>query len=100
MEWFWTHYVRSPTDGIHPYCSPLLAPDHAGLPPAFIVTAEFDPLRDDGRCTPASSRPPGFRVHLHNYEGMIHGFFWMSGIMDQSRALVDEVGKEVRAALG
>jgi acetyl esterase len=100
MEWFWNHYVRSPTDGIHPYCSPLLAPDHAGLPPALIVTAEFDPLRDDGSMYAEKLEAAGVPVHLHNYEGMIHGFFWMSGIMDQGQALLDEVGKEVRAALG
>ena len=100
MEWFWNHYVRSPTDGIHPYCSPLLAPHHAGLPPAFIVTAEFDPLRDDGSMYAEKLEAAGVPVHLHNYEGMIHGFFWMSGIMDQGKALLDEVGKEVRAALG
>ena len=100
MEYFWTHYVRSPTDGAHPYCSPLLASDHAGLPPAFIVTAGFDPLRDDGAMYAEKLRAAGVPVKLHNYEGMIHGFLWMSGIFDQSRALLDEIGEEVRAALG
>lgn len=99
MEWFWTHYVRSPTDGLHPYCSPLLAPDHGGLPPAFIVTAEFDPLRDDGRLYHEKLEAAGVRSKLHDYEGMIHGFFWMAGVFDQSKALLDEIGEEVRAAL-
>ena len=100
MEYFWTHYVRSPTDGAHPYCSPLLAADHAGLPPAFIVTAGFDPLRDDGAMYADKLRAAGVPVKLHNYEGMIHGFFWMSGVIDQAKALLDEIGEEVRAALG
>ena len=100
MEYFWTHYVRSPTDGVHPYCSPLLAVDHAGLPPAFIVTAGFDPLRDDGMMYADKLREAGVPVKLHNYEGMIHGFMWMSGIIDQAKVLLDEIGEEVRAALG
>ena len=49
MEWFWDHYLASPGDGRNPYASPLLAPDLAGLPPAMVVTAQFDPLRDEGR---------------------------------------------------
>jgi acetyl esterase len=100
MQYFWTHYVRSPTDGAHPYCSPLLASDHTGLPPAFIVTAGFDPLRDDGAMYADKLREAGVPVKLHNYEGMIHGFLWMSAVIDQAKALLDEIGEEVRAALG
>lgn len=99
MEYFWTHYVRSPTDGSHPYCSPLLAADHANLPPAFIVTAGFDPLMDDGRMYAEKLEASGVPVKLRNYEGMIHGFFWMAGVFDQAKVLLDEIGEEVRAAM-
>jgi acetyl esterase len=44
MEWFWGHYLQSNEDGLHPYASPLLADDVSGLPPAFVVAAEFDVL--------------------------------------------------------
>ena len=100
MEYFWTHYVRSPSDAEHPYCSPLAAEDHAGLPPALIVSAEFDPLCDDGRNYANKLEAAGVPTKFSVYDGMIHGFLWMSGVLDQSKALVDEIGREVRAVLG
>jgi acetyl esterase len=100
MEYFWKHYVRSPNDGKNPYCSPLAAEDHSGLPPALIVSAEFDPLCDDGRNYANKLENAGVPVKFRLYEGMIHGFLWMSGVLAQSRALVDEIGREVRATLG
>jgi acetyl esterase/lipase len=99
MEYFWNHYVRNPRDGLNPYCSPLAARDHSGLPPAFIACAEYDPLCDDGRNYAEKLKAAGVRVKFRLYEGMIHGFLWMSGVFDQSRALVDEIGREVRSAL-
>jgi len=99
MEYFWTHYVNNPSDGQHPYCSPLAADDHAGLPPALIISAEFDPLCDDGRYYADKLEAAGVPVKFRLYEGMIHGFLWMSGVIDQSRLLVDEIGREVRSAL-
>ena len=100
MEYFWTHYVKSPSDGAHPYCSPLAAEDHSSLPPAFIVCAEFDPLCDDGRYYADKLRAAGVSVKLHVYDGMLHGFLWMSGVLDQSKAALDEIGRDVRSALG
>ncbi len=100
MEYFWKHYVRGPEDGKNPYCSPLAAADHSGLPPALIVSAEFDPLCDDGRNYADKLEAAGVPVKFHLYDGMIHGFLWMSGVLDQSKALVDEIGRDVRAALG
>ena len=100
MEYFWKHYVRSPSDAEHPYCSPLAAEDHTGLPPALIVSAEFDPLCDDGRNYANKLQAAGVPVKFRFYDGMIHGFLWMSGVLDQSKALVDEIGREVRAVLG
>jgi acetyl esterase len=100
MEYFWRHYVRDPEDGKNPYCAPLVAEDHSGLPPALIVSAEFDPLCDDGRNYADKLAASGVPVKLRLYEGMIHGFLWMSGVFDQSKALLDEIGREVRSALG
>lgn len=100
MEYFWNHYVSNRRDGANPYCSPLAAEDHSGLPPALIACAEFDPLCDDGRNYAAKLEAAGVPVSFRLYEGMIHGFLWMSGVFDQSRALLDEIGREVRSALG
>ena len=76
------------------------AEDHTGLPPALIVSAEFDPLCDDGRNYANKLQAAGVPVKFRFYDGMIHGFLWMSGVLDQSKALVDEIGREVRAVLG
>jgi len=98
MKYFWTHYVRSPVDGTNPYCSPLVAADHSGLPPALIIAAEFDPLCDDGRMYADKLRAAGVPVKFHMYDGMIHGFLWMSGVLDQAKVLLDEIGREVKSA--
>lgn len=100
LEYFWKHYVKSPIDGTNPYCSPLAAEDHSGLPPALIVSAEFDPLCDDGRNYANKLVAAGVPVKFRLYEGMIHGFLWMSGVLDQSKALLDEIGREVKSAIG
>lgn len=100
MAWYWQHYVRSETDADSPYVSPLKAADLTGLPPAFIFTAGYDPLRDDGKEYAERLEQAGVQVTYRNYEGMIHGFFWMSGVLDQAKIVMDEVGKEVRGVLG
>lgn len=100
LEYFWNHYVHSPNDGKNPYCSPLAAEHHSGLPPALIACAEFDPLCDDGRKYAAKLEAAGVPVKFRLYNGMIHGFMWMAGIFDQSRALLDDIGREVRSTLG
>ncbi|AMY09253.1 Serine/threonine-protein kinase PknA [Luteitalea pratensis] len=100
VEYFWNHYVNDPGDGANPYCSPLAARDHSNLPPAFIACAQYDPICDDGKNYAEALRAAGVPVTFRVYEGMIHGFMLMSGVFDQSRTLVDDIGREVRSALG
>lgn len=96
VEYFWTHYVNTPADGQNPYCSPLLAADHSGLPPAFIACAECDPIADDGRDYAIKLHAAGVPVDYRVYEGMIHGFMWMAGALTKSRTLLDDIGRAVR----
>lgn len=96
MEWFWNHYLRTPEDGNHPYASPLRATNLAGLPPALVITAEYDPLRDEGERYAQRLREAGVPVRQTRYDGMVHGFFTMPGTFDKAKQAVDEIAEELR----
>jgi len=98
MEWFWNHYVGD-GDPKDPLVSPLLADDLQGLPPAFIATAEYDPLRDDGEQYAHRLQAAGVAVELKRYEGVIHAFYLMDGVIDRARDLFDDAAAAVRAAM-
>jgi acetyl esterase len=99
MRWFWNHYLGSPEHGKHPYASPLRAESLAGLPPAHVVTAEFDPLRDEGEALAARLRREGVPTTHVRYPGMIHGFFSMTAMIDAAKRAVAEAASAVRANL-
>jgi acetyl esterase len=100
MRWFWEHYVTSPSDGENPLVSPMRAPDLSGLPPAFIATAEFDPLRDDGENYADRLREAGVEATVKRYDGMIHGCYWMLGAIDASRTIHADVATAFARVLG
>ena len=100
MIWFRAHYLRSDADRADFRASPLLASDHSDLPPALIITAEFDPLRDEGRDYAEKLQAAGVATTLSNYEGQVHVFFQLAPILDGGRRAVNEACAALRKAFG
>lgn len=90
MEWFIGQYAPDTATHSDPRISPLLTEDLAGLPPAVVVTAEFDPLRDEGEAYAAALSKAGLDVEVRRFPGMIHGFFDMAALSPGAQAAVEE----------
>jgi acetyl esterase len=100
MRWFWGHYLERPPDGDDPVASPLRAKDLSGLAPATVITAEYDPLRDEGEAYAARLREAGVPTELRRYDGMFHGFFGMTDALDAAKRSMDHAASRLRAAFG
>jgi len=99
MRWFKNHYLKSAAEGDGWRASPLRAKSLAGLPPALVVTAGFDPLRDEGAAYAARLTDAGVRVDYVCYGGMIHGFMPMGRLIDTGNRAVSHVAASLRQAL-
>ncbi|MFT5134881.1 MAG: acetyl esterase [Gammaproteobacteria bacterium] len=90
IAWFVNGYLRDGEDMYDQRASPLMADNHANLPPAFILTAGFDPLKDEGEAYANKLKGGGVEVKYRCYEGMVHGFIAMPGAVDVAKnALLD-----------
>ena len=98
MRWFWDLYVNTPEEMDHPHAAVFRATDLSGLPPALIITAEFDPLRDEGEAFGERLREAQVPVTVSRYDGMIHGFFGMFWMVDGGkRAMAESTDALARA---
>lgn len=98
MLWFMNHYI-SEADRADPLASPALHPDLSNLPPCFIATCEYDPLRDQGEQFGAALRANGVAAEVKRYDGLIHAAVNLTGVLDGGRRLVDDVADRLHTAL-
>jgi acetyl esterase len=98
MDWALRLYCPTGTDLKDPRISPLLATDLAGLPPAHVHTAEFDPLRDEGKAYAERLERAGVKVRYTCHEGMIHHFYAMAGVIPYARLAMRAAGTAIREA--
>jgi len=99
MQWFWDQYVPDPTERDNPYAAPLRAASLAGLPPAHVHVAGFDPLRDEGLAYGDALRAAGVPVEVRTFDDMIHGYLQMVTVSPSAAAASAAATEAVRAAL-
>jgi acetyl esterase len=96
MRWFWDNYVPDVGARDDPEASPLLAPDLGGLPPAIVVVAEYDPLRDETLAYAERLGAAGVEVSVHRYDDMPHAFFSFVNLFKRGNEAVARVGRQLR----
>jgi acetyl esterase len=96
MEWFWNSYVPEPAARSAPDASPLRAEDLSKLPPAIVITAEYDPLRDEGIACAQRLQAAGVPVTHRHHEDMFHDFFSFVNLIEAGNEAVERIGGEIR----
>ncbi len=99
MQWFWSLYLDSPEQGAHPHASPMRAQSLADLPPAYVVTGEYDPLRDEGEAYAQALAAARVPTQLIRYPDMNHGFLFWVGFIDGSTVAMDAACAWLRRTL-
>jgi acetyl esterase len=97
MQWFWDLYLEDESHARAPYACPINASDLSDLAPAIVLTAQYDPLRDEGERYAAALAAAGVATTQRRYDGMVHGFFAMTAILDRAREAVAFAASELNA---
>ena len=99
MKWYWKQYTSNPGDLENPYCRPMAAKDFSNLPNTYLITAELDPLRDEGFEYSKKLESAGNQVIYKNYPSLIHGFLLMQGFLPEARQAIQEIADAVKQFL-
>lgn len=99
MCWYFKQYLGPHGDPTHPEVAVVRATDVAGVAPATVLTAEYDPLRDEGEEYALRLESAGVPVCLRRYDGLIHGFIRMPALIERARSALDECAGALRASL-
>jgi len=98
MKWFWNYFINDESEADDPYVSPLRAENLGELPPAMIITAGYDPLRDEGEAYGWRLQEAGVNVSLSRYPGMTHAFIRMTAVLDKANEALAEVAGTLKDA--
>jgi len=99
MAWFWDHYLADRSQAAHPHACPIKANDLSGLPPAYVITAEYDPLRDEAEAYADALTRAGVATKMRRWDGMNHGFFFFPGLVDKASAATDDACAWVKGVI-
>ena len=98
MSWFWHQYLENESQEREPYAAPMYATDLSGLPRATVLTAEFDPLRDEGEAYARRLLDAGVPVFAKRYGGVTHEFFGLAGAVPKAKQAVEDAAKALKEA--
>ena len=98
LDWYWRHYLWEESEAENPYAAPIKAKDLSGLPPALVITAELDPLRDEGEAYAQRLKQAGVPTTYTCYEGVAHGFFRLPGRIDKGKEATAQVCEALKTS--
>lgn len=99
IDWYFNQYLPQDINRVNINISPFFAENLKDFPQTYIATAECDPIRDEAEVFAQRLKKAGIIINTKRYPGMIHGFFQMSGILDQGRKLIDDISEQLRINL-
>jgi acetyl esterase len=99
LDYFWGHYLNGPEDALDPKASPSRATSLAGLPPALVLTNEYESGRDEAEAYARQLQDDGVATEARRFDGLVHGVFWMSGAVPRSAEVHDAVVAFLRSKL-
>ncbi|MFC9840773.1 alpha/beta hydrolase [Rhodococcus sp. NPDC127530] len=100
LDWFWNHYLRTAEDADNPHATPSKTPSLAGLPPALILTMEYEVARDEAEAYGEQLADAGVPADIIRFDGLVHGVYWTSGAIPRATEIRSAVAEYLRMQFG